>query len=58
MDRVTNLDCLSHLLDAFEQAIDEMSRLRMRQAIYLHSILELLLRDRVDLLPEAALASR
>ena len=58
MDRVTNLDCLSHLLDAFEQANDEMSRLRMRQAIYLHSIVELLLRERVDLLPEASLASR
>ena len=58
MDRVTNLECLSHLLDAFEQANDEMSRLRMRQAIYLHSIVELLLRERVDLLPEASLASR
>ena len=58
MDRVTNLDCLSHLLDAFEQAIDEMSRLRMPQAIDLHSIVERLLRERVDLLPEASLASR
>ena len=58
MDRVTNLDCLSHLLDAFEQVNDEMSRLRMRQAIYLHSIVELLLRERVDLLPEASLSSR
>ena len=58
MDRVTNLECLSHLLDAFEQANDEMSRLRMRQAIYLHSIVELLLRERVDLLPEASLSSR
>ena len=58
MDRVTNLDCLSHLLNAFEQTNDEVSRLRMRQAIYVHSILELLLRERVDLLPEASLASR
>ena len=52
MDRVTNLDCLSHLLDAFEQAIDEMSRLRMPQAIDLHRIVERLLRERVDLLPK------
>ena len=57
MDRVTNLDCLSHLLNAFEQTNDEVSRLRMRQAIYVHSIVELLLRERVDLLPEASLAS-
>ena len=58
MDRVTNLDCLSHLLNAFEQTNDEVSRLRMRQAIYVHSIVELLLRERVDLLPEASLATR
>ena len=58
MDRVTNLDCLSHLLNAFEQTNDEVSRLRMRQAIYVHSIVELLLRERVDLLPEASLAPR
>ena len=58
MDRVTNLDCLSHLLNAFELTNDEVSRLRMRQAIYVHSIVELLLRERVDLLPEASLASR
>ena len=58
MDRVTNLDCLSHLLDAFEQTEDEVSRLRMRQAIYIHSIVEIVLRERVDLLPEASLASR
>ena len=58
MDRVTNLDCLSHLLDAFAQTEDEVSRLRMRQAIYIHSIVEMVLRERVDLLPEASLASR
>ena len=58
MDRITNLDCLSHLLDAFEQTNDEMSRLRMRQAIYVHSIVELVLRERIDQLPEASLASQ
>ena len=58
MDRVTNLNCLSHLLDAFEQTEDEGSRLRMRQAIYVHSIVEIVLRECVDLLPEASLASR
>jgi len=58
MDRVTNLDCLSCLLDAFEQTSDEASRIRMRQAIYIHSIVELVLRERVDRLPEASLASR
>jgi len=58
MDRITNLDCLSHLLDAFEQTNDEMSRLRMRQAIYVHSIVELVLRERIDQLPEASLLSQ
>ena len=58
MDRITNLDCLSQLLDAFEQTNDEMSRLRMRQAIYVHSIVELVLRERIDQLPEASLASQ
>ena len=58
MDRITNLDYLSHLLDAFEQTNDEMSRLRMRQAIYVHSIVELVLRERIDQLPEASLASQ
>ncbi len=58
MDRVTNLDCLSRLLDAFEQTRYEPSRLRMRQAIYIHSIVELVLRERVDQLPEASFASR
>lgn len=57
MDRVTNLDCLSRLLDCFEQTSDESTRLRMRQAIYIHSIVELLLREQVDRLPEAAPAS-
>ena len=46
-----NLDCLSHS-SMPEQTNDEVSRLRMRQAIYVHSIVELLLRERVDLLPE------
>ena len=58
MDRVTNLDCLSQLLDAFEQTSDEPSRFRLRQAIYIHSIVELVLRERVDQLPEASFASR
>ena len=58
MDRVTNLDSLSRLLKAFEQTSDESSRIRMRQAIYIHSIIELVLRERVDRLPEASLASR
>ena len=58
MDRVTNLDSLSRLLKAFEQTRDESSRIRMRQAIYIHSIIELVLRERVDRLPEASLISR
>ena len=57
MDRVTNLDCLSHLLDCFEQTNDESARLRMRQAIYIHSIVELLLREQVNRLPETSTAS-
>ena len=58
MDRVPNHDSLSRLLNAFEQTSDESSRIRMREAIYIHSIIELVLRERVDRLPEASLISR
>ena len=58
MDRVTNLYSLSRLLDAFKQTNDEPSRLRMRQAIYIHSIIELVLRESVDRLPEVSLTCR
>ena len=58
MDRVTNLYSLSRLLDAFKQTNDEPSRLRMRQAIYIHSIVELVLRESVDRLPEVSLTCR
>ena len=58
MDRVANLYSLSRLLDAFKQTNDEPSRLRMRQAIYIHSIVELVLRESVDRLPEVSLTCR
>ena len=58
MDRNTNINCLSILLATFEQTSDDSARLRIRQAIYVHGIVDAVLTERVDLLPEASFASR
>ena len=58
MNRTTNVYCLLSLLDAFEQTSDETDRLRIRQAIYVHGIVDAVLSERIYLLPEASLASR
>ena len=58
MDRNTNINCLFSLFDAFKQTSDDAARLRIRQAMYLHGIVDAVLTERVDLLPEASFASR
>ena len=58
MDRNTNINCLSILFATFKQTSDDAARLRIRQAIYIHGIVDAVLTQRIDLLPEASLASR
>ena len=58
MDRKTNINCLTSLLDAFERTNDDAARLRIRQAMYIHGIVDAVLTERVGLLPEASFASR
>ena len=58
MDRNTNINCFCSLLDAFKQTSDEVARLRIRQAIYVHGIVDAVLTERVNLLPEASHAFR
>ena len=58
MNRKTNINCLSSLLVAFKQTSDDAARLRIRQAMYVHGIVDAVLTERVDLLPEASFASR
>ena len=57
MNRTTNVNCLCNLLDAFEQTSDETVRLRIRQAMYVHGIVDAVLSERIYLLPENSLAS-
>lgn len=54
MERKTNISCLLRLIDAFEQTNDEAARLRIRQAMYIHGIVDAVLSERVYLLPESA----
>ena len=58
MDRNTNINCLSILFATFKQTSDDAARLRIRQAMYIHGIVDAVLTQRIDLLPEASLASR
>lgn len=58
MDRNTNINCLRRLLNIFKQSSNDKARLRIRQAMYIHGIVDAVLSERVDLLPETSLASR
>ena len=58
MDRNTNINCLCSLFATFKQTSDDATRLRIRQAIYIHRIVAAVLTERVDMLPEASFASR
>jgi len=57
MDRITNINCLCNLLDIYEQSSDDKACLRIRQAMYIHGIVDAVLSERVDLLPETSLTS-
>ena len=57
MDRKTNFSCLCSLLETLGQTSDQETRLRVRQAMYIHGIVDAVLSERVDLLPEASFAS-
>ena len=56
MDRNTNINCLSIMLATFKRTSDDSARLRIRQAMYVHEIVDAVLTERVDLLPEASFA--
>lgn len=58
MDRNTNINYLRRLLNIFKQSSNDKARLRIRQAMYIHGIVDAVLSERVDLLPETSLASR
>ena len=58
MDRKTNFSCLCSLLETLGETSDQEARLRIRQAMYIHGIVDAVLSERVDLLPEATFASR
>ena len=58
MDRNTNINCLCILLDIYKESSNDKARLRIRQALYIHSVVDAILSERVDLLPEASLTSR
>ena len=58
MDRNTNINCLYSLINIYEQSSDDKTRLRIRHAMYIHGIVDAVLSERVDLLPESSLASR
>ena len=58
MDRHTNINCICSLVGLFDKAIDEESRLRIRQVLYIHGIVEAVLTERIHLLPEASYVSK
>jgi len=58
MDHNTNINCLCILLDIYKQSSNAKARLRIRQAMYIHGIVDAVLSERVDLLPESSLTSR
>ena len=58
MDHNTNINCLCILFDIYKQSRNAKARLRIRQAMYIHGIVDAVLSERVDLLPEASLTSR
>ena len=53
MDRRTNIQFLCALLDAFDRACDPSARFRLRQAIYIHGIVDAVLEGQVARLPES-----
>ena len=58
MDRNKNIQCLIGLIESLDRASQVETQIRIRQAMYIHGIVDCLLTERVHLLPEAAFASR
>lgn len=56
MNRNINRQILCMLLDAFGQNrdLDDGARIRLRQAIYIHGIVDAVLNDQVSRLPESS----
>ena len=56
MNRNINRQILCMLLDAFGQDrdLDYGARIRLRQAIYIHGIVDVVLNDQVSRLPESS----
>ena len=52
MERSTNREILHMLLDAFGEVRDPAACIRLRQAIYVHGIVDAVLSERVARLPE------
>ena len=57
MDHDTNINCLCILLDIHKESSNDKARLRIRQAMYIHEIVDAVLGERVDLLPESSLTT-
>ena len=54
MNRETNRQALKAVLGVLKEAPDADALIRLRQVAYMHAIVELILSERVDGLPEVA----
>ena len=52
MNRKTNHQALMTLIEAVGNATDRATQIRLRRAAYLHAIVEAMLSEHVDALPE------
>ena len=52
MNRATNHQALMALIEAIGHVQDEATQIKLRRAAYLHAIVEAILAERVDALPE------
>ena len=53
MNRTTNHQALIRLIEAVGHAPNPTTQIKLRRAAYLHAIVEAMLAERVDALPEA-----
>ena len=54
MDRQTNRQALKTVLGVLKEAPDADALIRLRRVAYLHAVVELVLSERVEALPEVA----
>ena len=52
MNRATNNQALLTLLEAAKHVVDSHTQIKLRRAAYIHAIVEAMLAERVDALPE------